>query len=367
MKFYLILAFICLFSGTAFACIWDRDTLRHEAEGIPDILETISGRFDRYPDLYYEMRRDRILPLIEKSPQDLALYDDIAVAYDRLGDSDTAIKWMEKKKVQLDLNPDPVHEYRYFANLGTFYAHRWLKTGGDLNDLTDIDTATVLIKKCIELNPEAHFGREKYQLKALKWIQSHSGLDGNSPIVEPDGMVTKTEKGTPPSEAVQGFSGLITLGAAWESVDIFEALAYALQNEGRHHIAWLASLRVNELVKDGKHSLTGNPTEGIHYNLVDDRKPLNTYYKALRAEAQNWQKNRTSFIEQKLKRGEHPDTHPGFWIDYSEKTSPPQPPLKIKKAEVAFGIAWICLVLGVITVLAICVMALKRKLRKQRQ
>jgi hypothetical protein len=46
-------------SGTACACLWDRDTLAMEAEGLPDIINTIAGRFERNPSLFYEMRLQR--------------------------------------------------------------------------------------------------------------------------------------------------------------------------------------------------------------------------------------------------------------------------------------------------------------------
>ena len=43
------------------------------------------------------------------------------------------------------------------------------------------------------------------------------------------------------ADAVEGLSGLIVLGNAWESVDIFHALSYALQIDGRSSLAQLAS------------------------------------------------------------------------------------------------------------------------------
>ena len=53
--FYHVLNFLLLITS-ANACIWDRDTLRIEADAKPDILETTTGRFPRFPDRYYEMR-----------------------------------------------------------------------------------------------------------------------------------------------------------------------------------------------------------------------------------------------------------------------------------------------------------------------
>ena len=159
-------------------CLWDSDTLRTEATGAPGLVETIVGRFDRYPPLYYEMRLERVATELDADPADhpknLAAYDDAGVACDRLGRHDEAIEWMSRKRTALDALPASEerteHEYRYLANLGTFHAHRWIAAGADRSDMADIERARDLIAQAIELNPDAHFGRERYQLMALEWI-----------------------------------------------------------------------------------------------------------------------------------------------------------------------------------------------------
>ena len=74
---------------------------------------------------------------VAREPNRLDLYDDLAVAYDRLGQSDKAIAWMERKRQLLGQLPEDAPGrrdvlYRYYANIGTFYAHRWIGNGGDL-------------------------------------------------------------------------------------------------------------------------------------------------------------------------------------------------------------------------------------------
>src|SRR5262245_22181554 len=93
-----------IFLGTlalAPACLNDRDTLADEARKNRDILTTLVGGFERNPPLYYEMRIDRIKKDLAKNPKLIDEYDDIAVAYDRIGKDDDAIKWIEGKKTQL--------------------------------------------------------------------------------------------------------------------------------------------------------------------------------------------------------------------------------------------------------------------------
>ena len=78
-------------------CGWDRDTLAREASGFPGITEIITGRFERPPALFYEMRLERVARKLESDPDNLGLYDDACVACDRLNRQDEAIVWMEGK------------------------------------------------------------------------------------------------------------------------------------------------------------------------------------------------------------------------------------------------------------------------------
>jgi hypothetical protein len=109
----LCLAFLA--PNAAFACIWDTDTMAGEADGRMDTLNAIVGNFDIYPARYYEMRIERVTRELAADPRQLELYDDIAVASDRVGRSTDAIEWMGRKREQLDALPkaDAEAEYRY--------------------------------------------------------------------------------------------------------------------------------------------------------------------------------------------------------------------------------------------------------------
>src|SRR5262245_59540785 len=109
----------------AFACLWDRDTLAHEARGIPDVIQIITGRFERNPPLFYEMRLKRVTEWLKVHPEDLSAYDDAGVACDRLSRDDEAIAWMERKRLCLEQSRSAETQeqrYRYYANVGTFWA-----------------------------------------------------------------------------------------------------------------------------------------------------------------------------------------------------------------------------------------------------
>lgn len=135
------------------ACIWDDDTLRMEEREFPDAREMIAGRFLRHGKAFYRWRiadRERKLAA---APDDLALHDDLAVAYEKTAQPRKAIEIMERKA---KLKPG---DYKTAANLGTFYIH-----AGDL------ETGLKHIKQAIAINPEAHFGREIYQQLLVEYV-----------------------------------------------------------------------------------------------------------------------------------------------------------------------------------------------------
>src|SRR5262249_9803609 len=132
-------------------------------------------RFPRNPPLYYQMRLKRAAAQIVAHPDDFAAYDDAGASCDRLQDDNAAIAWMEKKRARLaqrNASDAQAHEHwnRYHANVGTFWAHRWLRHGADRKRIREMKTARDHIAQAIAINPDAHFGRERYQLLAMEWI-----------------------------------------------------------------------------------------------------------------------------------------------------------------------------------------------------
>jgi tetratricopeptide (TPR) repeat protein len=307
-------------------------------------VHVITGRFERNPPLYYEMRLTHSQEQISADPDDLEAYDNAGVACDRLGRDNEAIDWMTRKLERLDyldaapgkLKPEHLkeHRYRYLANLGTFWVHRWARDGADRSRIDEVKTARDYIAKAIQLNPNAHFGREKYQLMALNWLIDPPA---NNDTNEPPTFFNPKDPNTPPAEAVRGLSGLIALGNAWESVDVFNALALALEHDGdRSSVAELARQRAYELIDAGKRSMLPNAQSDpeklkervrstsrfVGDNFIRAEKQLVVAYRDLRTEADAWNKERTEFMLRRLKSGRHPDTDPHFWDGYK----PPPPP-----------------------------------------
>lgn len=343
---------------TVVACLWDRDTPADEARGMPEVVAVITGRFERNPPLFYEMRLDRVAAHLQSHPEDLAAYDDAGVACDRLGRGDEAIAWMDKKQVRLAmLDPErpevKEHRYRYHANLGTFLIHRWVRRGADRSKLDEVKAARDEIARALEINPNAHFGRETYQLRAIEWILEPPKLEGSPYLPNLLGWANMAYEDPPEpkvaDDAVRGLAGLVVLGNAWESVDVFHALGVALQHDrlgfkndtsgGRNTLAYLAWLRGRELIDHGKNSMLPDAPKGQGLkpmlprpDFVQAEALLDPAFAKLRAEADAWHAARTAFMTRQLEAGRHPDTDPAFWDGYAAHPAPSLPTRSVPDA-----------------------------------
>ena len=151
---------LAILAQTAFACLWDYDTLLVERSRFPEIHELIVGKFPHHSEAFYQWRIKDRLRRLTSDPDNLRLLDDLSVAYDKIGDNELAIQTALRKE-SLAANTYETH-----ANLGTFYIH----SGRFEEGLQQLDQA-------IEINPEAHFGREVYQKKLVEYLISRQ-LDG---------------------------------------------------------------------------------------------------------------------------------------------------------------------------------------------
>jgi len=117
------LALTALFlPSVALACLWDSVTLLQERNRFPDTLELITGKFLRHSQEFYYWRIQDRLEKLRSDPDNLALYDDLGVAYDKTGQHDLAIQTM------LDKDKRKPGLYETEANLGTFYIHAFRPT-----------------------------------------------------------------------------------------------------------------------------------------------------------------------------------------------------------------------------------------------
>lgn len=235
------------------ACLWDEETRLVESQRFPDAIELITGKFPRHSNLYYQWRiADRqSTPEANRTPND---YDDIAVAYDKLGQHDQAIATIQSKIARW---PDR-GRYESEANLGTFLIH----AGRFAEGLKHINRA-------IEINPNAHFGREVYQKLLVEYVVRQRMFHNNLPLAsgeanQPSNFASfvveyhdpKTEKQYRQAidQAARGIMGMMRFGQH-DSPILLEALgdlfaAYPEADEALKRIAALAYLRASLAVPD---------------------------------------------------------------------------------------------------------------------
>ncbi len=382
MKIWLLAC--CLGATPALACINDRDTLAAEVaaqkgggDGLPPVVRAITGHFDRNPPLYYSMRLKRVAAQLQQDPKRLELYDDAGAACDRLGRSQEAIGWMGKKKRQLEtLALDPQtrreHLYRYLANAGTFHGHLWLRQGANRSNTTELKTGHDMIARAVQIKPKAHFGRERYQLELMNWIlnpplpqpKEYHAVDflGLSKLNQDDNQDRLKSSAFP--DALTGLTGLIVLGDAWASFDVYHALMQAIGAQGNSTLAHFAGERCRELLDNGRKSLSPHfDSKGsgllwwtLNYGqTLESSTDIRRKYFELRADAASYQEARFIYMADKMRVGQHPDTHPSFWAGWKAPALPSfelSDPLAKQKLQRARQLRWlggsllICLVGG---------------------
>ncbi|QQS04945.1 MAG: hypothetical protein IPK50_22135 [Fibrobacterota bacterium] len=144
--------------GTTFscACLWDSETIYVERIGFPSDIRMILGAFLVRSDSFHLHRKALSLQKIADSAKATPLdYDNLAVSLDKLHRDDSAIVVMKSKRVRYG------PAYETMANMGTFHFH----LGNFAEGLPYIDSA-------LKINPEAHFGRERYQKWLVEYILS---------------------------------------------------------------------------------------------------------------------------------------------------------------------------------------------------
>ncbi len=159
---------LSLTASTAHACRWDHDTLAEERARMPGVHEAVIGFMPVHSRAYDEWRIADRLKRLEKLPAEtelrLPLYDDLSVSYDRLGQQTEAIAVLEDS---LKIDSD---RYETLSNMGTVLVH-----AGRLDEGLDY------LRKAITINPDAHFGRERYQILIIEWARPTLTEDGWMP------------------------------------------------------------------------------------------------------------------------------------------------------------------------------------------
>ncbi len=217
----------------ACACLWDTDTLSMETQRFPGVLELISGKFLRHSRDFYLWRIEDRKKKLEADPNHLQYYDDLAVAYEKVGDHNMALETIQLKDRK---KPD---QYETLANLGTFY---------NLH-ADEIEKGLPYIKRAIAINPNAHFGRERYQIHVVEYVIANMKngkvvfpINGSNRARGSSGFAEYLDKATPlPGDGdasgdapVTGILGMMRF-ANHDNPILLEALGDLIQVGRRSH------------------------------------------------------------------------------------------------------------------------------------
>lgn len=308
---------LLLFSNYLNACLWDRDTYAMEKQKFPDAFELMTGNFDRHSNSYYQWRIAKIQPQIDRGSKNPLLFDDLAVAYSKLGSDKKAIALMkQKEKFAPNL-------YETYANLGTFYIHDG-----------QFEEGLIYINKAIQINPDAHFGREIYQKYLVEFILLNKKNKSESNnfytfILEKYNTKFNLKKDFLPEDeikkAVKGILGMMRFGN-YNSPILLNALGDVLLNEtysepGAKRLAAMAYM-ASELYNVGSVSL--KTKENIEIFMSMQERDKNTYEELLKEIKKGIQigKSRYAEIEKKERNWvvENKDLDVEFAQDFYAKT-----------------------------------------------
>lgn len=286
-----------------------------ESVGKISLLEAIAGRIEKFPPEYYLRRIEIAKAKIAKNPNDLLAYDDIAVAFDRLGNDQDALTWISKKRNYLgSASSDDL--YRTESNEATFLVHLWFAHGSKESNSQLLEKSIARLKKALEINPNAHFGREVVQLELVKWILECC-KDKNESKFEPTDLLSHLQYSKIPEEKlIEGLVGLMALGSVWESLDVIASLAGLRRKDG--NIIEFARLRMEELFESGKRGLFKDKPYMVRSMIYDPAKEnVHDNFLRFRKNADQFQDKLNQFVNSQLQKGKHPDTDPKFWDGYT--------------------------------------------------
>lgn len=185
------------------------------------VHDVIHERYPRHGPAFYQERerlaREKMAVLHPDSEAAFAFMDDIAVGLDRRGRTDEAVALMrDKLKRQQAFNLPAKDLYSTYANLGEFLVHANLMPmlGGDAAARERFREGRGYLRKALDANPKAHFGREEWQLVAVDFLLGagsrpeslrESDLIGNQLNIEIN--VPRERRGTAPFEDTEAVFG----------------------------------------------------------------------------------------------------------------------------------------------------------------
>ena len=139
--------------------------------------DVIHERFPKHGPAHYRERdrltRETLRGLAPDDPASYPLSDDLGAGLDRLGRSDEAVAVMRDKLARQQAKGLAGRDlYTSYANLGTFLIHGSFQqaVSGEAAAKERFHEGVGFIRKSVEVNPEAHFGREQWQAAIAEFL-----------------------------------------------------------------------------------------------------------------------------------------------------------------------------------------------------
>ncbi|WP_404308558.1 hypothetical protein [Neorhodopirellula lusitana] len=347
-------------------CLWDYDTLWQERSRFPDLLELIVGHTPRHSADYYRWRMEA-RSAIDPDRRTVADFDDLAVAHEKLGEHERANEVITEKIARYPESG----RYESEANLGTFLVH----AGRYEEGLTHLRSA-------IEINPDAHFGRERYQIWLVEYLCEQE--DPSALPVWPGGSQQcldyfRTKQAAaweadPPqayADTVKGIAGMLRFGNPQSPV-LLETLAGLLalpdytpdlmDVEDSKQLAARALLVASQQVDGSARDAYRERADEVllmqnGVELTDIERLLATEQKAAANLVARIQQDENTWISDRA------DVDERFQANYAE--TPPLPSPAMASLRTRRNAFWVGLIAITGTLLALAIAVVRRRKRKR--
>jgi tetratricopeptide (TPR) repeat protein len=144
---------VLLHSKPAHACLWDDEVFLAEEQRMPCFSRVVTGTFPRHASEYYATRLRAAELLLAVDPTSPDALDMVGVAQLKLAKFADAERTMLRRA---EAFPDA---YASAANLGTLYTFNG-----------QLEKALPYIDKAMAIEPNAHFGRERYHKLFVQYL-----------------------------------------------------------------------------------------------------------------------------------------------------------------------------------------------------
>jgi tetratricopeptide (TPR) repeat protein len=185
--------------------------------------DVIHERYPRHGKAYYAERNRRARQQLAKevkavrsgrpSVKYFELLDDLGVGLEALGQREEAVRVLRQKlRQQLESGLSGRALYTSYANLGTFLIHANAARAirGDKAARVPLREGLEFIHQAIQVNPEAHFGRETWQAVAIAFLLA--AMDKPQLLVDYDMVGTGLDSSLHPSQDNNASSGFRKTG-----------------------------------------------------------------------------------------------------------------------------------------------------------